>query len=82
MLNLLRSISSLRLAPNSPETDISVEILKTQLPFRVYEFNPSEEVNGWVVPFSWCVKKAQIFKDGSLIYDGLKHPLGVMGYAK
>lgn len=82
MLELLKRIYPLRLAPNSPDTDKAIEILKEYLPFEVYEFNPGEEYNGWAVPLSWEVLKAEIRKNGELIYDGKKHPLGVMGYAQ
>lgn len=82
MIKLLKSLYPLQLAPNSPDTDKSVEILKSELPFIVHEFRPGQEINGWTVPFSWYVKKAEIRKNGRLVYDGRKHPLGVMGYAK
>ncbi len=82
MLKLLKSLYTLRLAPNSPDTDRCVEILKEELPFTVHEFQPGEELNGWSVPYSWHVEKAEIRKDGRIIYDGKRHPLGVMGYAK
>ncbi|MFC1821089.1 DUF4910 domain-containing protein [Thermodesulfobacteriota bacterium] len=82
MLNLLKSLYTLKLAPNSPDTDKSVEILKYELPFEIHEFRPQDEINGWIVPYSWHAKKAEIVKDGKIIYDGMKNPLGVMGYAK
>ena len=82
MIKLLKSLHTLRLAPNSPDTDRCVEILKEELPFTVHEFHPGEEINGWIVPYSWSVEKAEIRKNGVLVYDGLMHPLGVMGYAK
>lgn len=82
MIKLLKSIYPLRLAPNSPDTDKCVEMLKSKLPFTIHEFKTEEETNGWAVPYSWSVEKAEIRKNGKLIYDGLSHPLGVMGYAK
>jgi len=82
MLELLNRLAPLRLAPNSPETDHCVEILKEELPFTIHEFHPGEEHNGWIVPYSWHVQKAEIRKNGKLVYDGAAHPLGVMGYAE
>lgn len=82
MIELLKNIYPLALAPVSPDTDKAVEIMKKYLPFKVYEFNSGEEHNGWTIPMSWKVIKADIRKDGKLIFDGTKHPLGVMGYAK
>ncbi len=82
MHKLLKEIYPLRLAPVSPDTDKAVEMLKRHMPFEIHEFNAGEECNGWVVPQSWKVLKAEVKKDGRLIYDGKKHPLGVMGYSK
>jgi len=82
MHELLKKIYPLRLAPVSPDTDRAVEILKKELPFKVHEFKSLREHNGWIVPQSWEVKKAEIKYKGKVIYDGKKHPLGVMGYAK
>ncbi len=82
MLKLLKTLYPLRLAPNSPDTDRAVEILCRELPFAVHEFHPGDEINGWQVPRSWHVEKASIRKDGHAIFDGLCHPLAVMGYAK
>ncbi len=82
MMSLLKQIYPLCLAPNSPDTDRAVELLCKELPFKVHQYPAGEECNGWTVPHSWFVKKAEIRKDGQLIYDGKAHPLGVMGYAK
>ncbi len=82
MLELLNKIYMLRLAPSSPDTTLGNKILKNELPFRTHEFEPDQEWNGWVVPKSWSVKKASIRKNGKLIYDGMAHPLGVIGYSQ
>jgi len=82
MIDLLEKIYPLALAPNSPDTDRCVEILKQELPFVVHEYKPGEEYNGWVVPKSWHVETALIKKGGKVIYDGTQHPLGVYGYSQ
>lgn len=82
MLKLLKKIYPLKLSPVSSDTDRAVEILKKHLPFKVHEFESGKEHNGWIVPKNWGVIKAEIIKDGELVYDGKKHPLGVMGYSK
>jgi aminopeptidase-like protein len=82
MLDLLRAIAPLRLAPVSPDTDRCVEILTRELPFQVHEYPSLREHNGWVVPQNWYVQKAEIRQDGRLVYDGLRHPLGVIGYSQ
>lgn len=82
MLKLLKQLYPLRLAPVSRDTDRAVDILKKILPFTIHEFKSGSECNGWIVPQKWDVIRAEIRKNGKLIYDGNKHPLGVMGYAK
>lgn len=81
MLNLLKKIYPLRLAPVSEDTDKAVEILCEELPFKIHKYESGLEYNGWMVPDSWKPIKAEIHKDGKLIYDGMKHPLGVVGYS-
>ena len=82
MLDLLRQIAPLRLAPVSPDTDRCVEILGSQLPFQVHTYATASEHNGWVVPDNWYVVKAEIRQEGRLVYDGRVHPLGVIGYSR
>lgn len=69
-------------APVSPGADAGNKRLMEELPFCVHEFKSGQEKNGWVIPDSWSYGKAEIRKDGKLIYDGRKHPLGVVGYSK
>ena len=82
MFELLSQLAPLRLGPVTPDTDRCVQILKRELPFNLLEFQSDREFNGWVVPKNWHVKKAEILRDGKLIYDGLSTPMGVIGYSK
>ena len=81
MMDLLNKIYPLKLAPVSPDTDKAAKIMCQELPFTVHEYQSGAEHNGWIIPDSWEVKKAEIRKDGKLIYNGLNHPLGVAGYS-
>ena len=82
MMELLRAIYPLRLAPVSSGTDRCVELLSEELPFTVHEYLTGSEHNGWVIPMKWEVHRAEIRKDGQLVYDGMAHPLGVIGYSQ
>lgn len=83
MIDLIAKLSPLRMAPNSHGLDQCVEILKKELPFEVHEVPGGEEHNGWVVPQKWEVIEAKIFSaEGELLYDGMGHPLGVIGYSQ
>ncbi|MDD5593352.1 MAG: DUF4910 domain-containing protein [Candidatus Margulisbacteria bacterium] len=81
MMELLKKIYPLRLAPVSPDTDRAAAILCQVLPFKVHEYPSGDEHNGWLVPDSWEAHKALVSRDGQVIYDGMKHPLGVAGYS-
>lgn len=82
MIELLKSIYQLKLAPVSEGINKAVEILKKELPFTVHQYPSLSEHNGWIVPQKWEVKKAEIRKNGELIYNGKNHPLGVIGYSQ
>lgn len=43
-----------------------------------YKFPSGQEHNGWVIPKKWSVKRAVIKYKNKIVYDGLKHPLGVI----
>ncbi|MBD3166681.1 DUF4910 domain-containing protein [bacterium] len=81
MRELLKEIYPLRLAPVSADTDRAIERLHREIGGTIHEYPSGRDVNGWVVPQKWEVKRAQIRRDGRLIYDGTAHPLGVIGYS-
>ena len=81
MMELLKEICHLRLAPVSEDADRASQILYEALPFTVHEYRSGMEYNGWTVPQKWKPVKAEMLKDGKLIYDGMEHPLGVVGYS-
>ncbi len=78
-MDILKRVQGLPVAPVSPGTDEQNRILGEYLPFRVLEYESGREHNGWIVPQNWEVKKAEIRKDGELVYDGRAYPLGVIG---
>ncbi len=82
MLNLLRTLYPLRLAPVSSGLDRCTELLCEELPFTVHAYASGQEHNGWVIPWKWEVRRAEIRRHGRVVYDGLAHPLGVIGYSQ
>jgi aminopeptidase-like protein len=81
MMQILREVNGLFVGPISDGTDKQNKILCEELEFKVLEYKSGITHNGWTVPQKWEVKKAEIRKNGRLIYDGAKHPLGVIGYS-
>lgn len=83
MMTLIRALSPLRMAPNSNGADQCARLLQEELPFKVHEFSGGAEVNGWICPKKWEPKEAKIRDTkGGLVYDGMWHPLAVIGYSQ
>lgn len=79
MMEILKAVDGLFVTPVSDGADEQNLVLAEELPFKVLEYATGREHNGWIIPEKWEVVKAEIRKDGRLIYDGMKHPLGVIG---
>ena len=58
--------------------DDALPVWMAELPFEVHEFPSGAELNGWSVPPAWSVETAEIWKNGELVYDAAKSPLGVV----
>ena len=80
-MDMLKKIDGLFITPVSDGADLQNKILCQELPFKIFKYRSGQEYNGWIVPQKWEVLKAEIRKGGKLIYDGKKHPLGVIGYS-
>lgn len=78
MLGLIRELAPLRRVIAAPDFDRAVAHLCQVLPFTVHEYGADDLHNGWVIPPRWEVTEAVIRRDGELVYDGLRHPLGVI----
>lgn len=81
MMEIIRDLTPLNRAVCSFGYDQAVEYLCEILPFQVISVPSSFEHNGWVIPRSWDVEKAQIRRDGQVIYDGTEHALGVIAFS-
>lgn len=81
MIEILRKVKDLAITPVSDGADKQNNILCKELPFKILHYETGREHNGWVIPDKWEVIKAEIRKKGKVIYDGKKHPLGVIGYS-
>ena len=53
-----------------------------ELPLELHRWKSGDTFNGWVVPQNWRVKKAELRKNGKLVFDGRSHTLGVGRYSK
>lgn len=83
MKSLIEKLAPYRSGVVCDGLDSVSRLLCEEYPFVVHEFVSESEVNGWVLPQKWECDVATIkTADGSLIYDGNSHPLGVCAYSK
>jgi aminopeptidase-like protein len=83
MMELIRTLSPLRMAPNSNGADQCARLLQEELPFKIHEFTGGSEVNGWICPLKWEPLEGKIRDlQGNLVYDGMWHPLAIIGYSQ
>ncbi len=82
MMQILRDLTPLNRAVCSHGYDQAVDYLREVLPFRTISVPSSCQHNGWVIPPSWDVEEAKIFKDGRTVYDGTAHPVGVIALSQ
>lgn len=78
MLRLLQDLTPLNRVICSRDMDATVAYLKQCLPFQEHAYRAEAPYNGWVIPPSWDVRRAEIRHQGHVIYDGRHHPLAVM----
>jgi len=78
MMKLMNDLAPLNRVFCSKDYDRSVAYLQAILPFKVIPFNSSQEFNGWMIPPSWDVREAKVYRNGTLIYEGMGTPLSVI----
>ncbi len=78
MMKALRDLTPLNRAICSSDLDYTLAYLGNLLPMALREYTAAEEHNGWVIPPKWDVLEATISRDGTLVYDGTAHALGVI----
>ena len=62
--------------------DEAIKTFKKYLPFKIFSFNSDTTFNGWKVPRAFKVMKADLIKDGKIIYDGKLNPFAVPIHSK
>lgn len=82
MMKIIEDLAPLNRVFCSDDYDRSIDYLTKLLPFKIIEYKVSDEHNGWVIAPRWDVAKAEILKNGRVIYDGTKHALAVIALSK
>ncbi len=77
LLGLVKKLFPFNYSVVGGGNDKAIRVLMKLLPFDVFEYKSGEELNGWTIPDEFKVINANISKDGCLIYDASKIPLGI-----
>ena len=77
ILDIVRSLYPHAYSVVSAENDRAVPAYLAELDFQVVEVASGSELNGWIVPPSWRVRRAHVYRGEALILDAAASPLGV-----
>lgn len=77
--DVFEKILKLNIGVAQAENEQMFALLNSIYPLTLHRYKSGIEHNGWVVPHDWVVKKALIYKDGKVLFDGTQHPLAVAG---
>ncbi len=82
ILELTRDLCSFRTSIVAEENAAFFERLGREVPLRIQRYPSGEKHMGWEVPRLWRVRRAEIRRDGEILFDGTSHVLGVAAYSK
>ena len=77
LTDLVRELYPFNYSVTGDGNDCAITTMLRHLEFEVLEWSSGTELNGWRIPESHIVEKAELRFDGRLIYDGKASPLGV-----
>ena len=76
---VFEEITRRRIGVAQPDNARVFELLGQIFPLHMHVFASRSEHNGWVVPDAWRVRKAEVRRAGKVMFDGLVHPMAVIG---
>ena len=77
IIKLISELYAFDYSVTGPGSDLAARRLCKELPFEIFEYESGQSLNGWKIPPACEVVKAELSKNGKLIYDGRSSPLGV-----
>ena len=82
VIGLIRDLCAFRTAAVGDENEGLFARINRELPLELFRFRSAETYQGWVVPDNWRVRRARIWRDGTVVFDGMSHALAVGYYSK
>ena len=77
ILDLIEKLYPFPYSVTGVGNDSAVRVMCSELDFDIHEYDSGQKLNGWYIPPAVLVIKAEIRKEGHLLYDGKISPLGV-----
>lgn len=77
MIALARDLCAFRTGVVADGNEGLFARLAEELPWKLLRWRSGDTFNGWQVPENWRVEKAEIRRDGRLVFDGTAHTLAV-----
>jgi len=75
--DIFQELLNLHLGLAQSDNHKAMELIGQIVPLTTQTYESGSEHNGWVIPDDWRVQRAEIRKDGKLLFDGACHPLAV-----
>ena len=82
MIELARDLCAFATGVVADENEALFARIDRELPLDIHRYKSGDTYNGWLVPHNWRVHKAEIRRDGRVVFDGRAHTLGVARYSK
>ena len=82
MIPLAHDLCAFATGVVADENDALFARIDRELPLDIRHYKSGDTYNGWLVPDNWRVHKAEIRRNGQIVFDGRAHTLGVARYAK
>lgn len=82
MIELARDLCAFATGVVADDNAPLFERIARELPLTLHRFKSGDSYNGWAVPHNWRVKRAEIRRNGKVVFDGRSNTLGVARYAK
>jgi len=82
MQQLIRDLCAFATGVVADDNERLFARIAKELPLKLHRWKSGDSFNGWEVPQNWHVRKAELRRNGKLVFDGRSHTLGVGRYSK
>ena len=77
ILNIVKKLYPFNYSITGTGNNKALKEFLSYLPFKINSFKSESKINGWAIPKSFEVIKANLIYHNKIIYDGKLSPLGI-----